>query len=333
MKYRRDDEALKEALETYSLDGMPVFVPVFGEAVIVKPGKTAPVRETQGAETRLGLPMVYYVVQAKKPVSFEEWIRNRYAGPIANHAHEQMHLAAWHTLFRDKLPLMADYLMRKLEKGGELSVADMEYDSLIQRGCIDPDGKVSCYTFWQSSVSVERRQLERGMLVEYHFREEIYPGSILGMSKDKKIIYLELFTPMPALELSNFIQPEAIERGFYASYTHALGYGTYEAFEIAEEESGKKLIPMGVWDTETANERRIYTLKEFMPLSIIEDLCRAAYGDDPTAKVGGTSLCVAQSMILYVVPIRADAVGIFRPLPTGVVQTNAVVSYEDEDEG
>lgn len=337
MRYKRDDQVLKEAIETHSVEGMEVIVPIFGEAIIIEQGATGPVRQITPDETRLGGPMIYYKVRAKKPLPFSDWMVRQHPRALYN---VQRNLEQWHEAFKDKLPLMPDYQMRKLEQGGTLSLADIEYDSLIQRGCIDADSNVSCYTFWQNQVFIFREQLRRGQLVEFEFgtdgRRMTYPGSILSINRDRTLAYLELFTPLPALDLSGFISPEMIEPGFYSEYTHVLGYGTYEAFEIAEEESGEKLIPPGTWDTDEQRSRRIYTLKDFMPLSIVEDLCREAYGDDPTAKVGSNSLCTVQSMILYVVPIKIGSkgtMGMWQPLPERVVQVDAVISYEDEDEG
>lgn len=336
MKYKRDDQVLKEAIETHSVEGMEVVVPVLGEAVIVSQGATGPVRQVTPEETRLGGPMIYYKVFAKRPLPFSDWMVRRYPRMTYN---VQMPLDLWRKTFEGRLPLMPDYQMRKLEQGGTLSIADMEYDSLAQRGCIDLDSKVTCYTFWQNQVAIDPRQLRPRTLVEVESGQgenhAVYSGSILGFSKDRKLVYFELFTPVPALDVSAFVWPEGIEPGFYSEYTHALGYGTYEAFEIAEGESGEKLIPPGKWDTDEEKSRRIYTLKDFMPLSIVEDLCREAYGDDPTAKVGKNSLCTVQSMILYVVPIQMSLAekGRWRPLPEHVVQVDAVISYEDEDEG
>jgi hypothetical protein len=337
VRYKRNDQVLREAIETHSVEGMEVIVPIFGEATILEQGATGPVREIRPEETRLGGPMIFYRVKAKKPLPFTDWMVRNYPRMTYN---IQMTLPEWEKTFSGRFPLLPDYQMRKLEQGGTLSIADKEYESLIQRGCIDTDGNVTCYTFWQNQVVIFREQLRRGMLVEYTLGSDehrmSYPGSILNINKDRTVVYLELFTPVPALEMSGFIWPEGIEPGFYSEYTHALGYGTYEAFEIAEEESGEKLIPPGKWDTEVVKERRIYTLKDFMPLSIVEDLCREAYGDDPTAKIGNNSLCSAQSMIMYVVPIKigpSGSMGIWHPLPERVIQTDAVISYEDEDEG
>lgn len=329
MSYRRDDEALKEAIETHSVEGMEVVVPIFNEAVIVSQGATGPVRHVTEAAVRLGNPLVYYKVKAKKPVDFEHWIVNR--APRGADPKIARTLSGWRELYLDKLPPIPDYLMAKLESGGALSFADVEYDSLVQRGCIDPEGKVSCYTFWQNEVHINPRQLKRGELVEYEYgRGEdhtLYQGSIVGFTKDKRVAYLELFTPLPYLELPDSLSSEDIQKSFYPEATYALGYGTFEAFEIAAEESGENLIPPGKWDNESARDRRIYTLKEFLPLTVIEDLCKAAYGDEPH--------CVWQSLIVYVVPIRLYDVtysGRWHPLPKNAVQIDAVISYEEEGE-
>lgn len=330
MSYHRNDEALREAIETHSVEGMEVVVPIFNEAVIVSQGATGPVRHVTEAAVRLGNPMVYYKVKAKKPVDFETWLEKKNS-PRGADPKIRRTLSGWKDLFQGKLPLIPDYMMVKLESGEALSPADVEYDSLVQRGCINVDGKVSCYTFWQNEVHINPRQLKRGELVEYEYghgeEHATYQGSIVGFTKDKKVAYLELFTPLPYLELPDSLSSEDIQKSFYPEATYALGYGTFEAFEIAAEESGENLIPPGKWDTEVVKDRRIYTLKEFLPLTVIEDLCKAAYGDEPH--------CVWQSLIVYVVPIRLYDVtysGIWHPLPKNAVQIDAVISYEEEGE-
>lgn len=335
MSYKRDDEALRQAIETHSVEGMDVLVPIFGQATIIEQGGTGPVRHITPDSVKLGSPMVYYRVKAKKPIPFQEWLRARYLGVVGNHTNEQWHLPAWEAAFKSGLPIMPDYQMKKLESGGTLSIADMEYDSLIQRGCIDQNNNVSCYTFWSTQTQIAPEQLKRGELVEYEYQgdgndseKRSYSGSIVGFSKDKKVAYLELFTPIPYLDAPNSIWSEGIQPSFHSSYTHALGYGAFEALELASEESGQNLIPPGTWDEEDPKDRYLYTLKEFIPLSMVEEVCKAAYGNEPH--------CLWQSLILYVIPIHLyDKTyrGIWHPLPEKVVQIDAVISYEDEDEG
>jgi len=175
--------------------------------------------------------------------------------------------------------------------------------------------------------------LKRGLLVEYVYgrgqEEQRFQGSIIGFSKDGKIALLELFTPVPYLDLPDSVSSEDIKKGFYSDVTYTLGYGAYEALEIASEESGENMIPPGKWDTEVVKERRFYTLKEFLPVSMMEDLCKEAYGTEPW--------CFWQSLVVYVCPIKLydteySNQGTWHPLPEHQVQVDAVISYEEEGE-
>lgn len=341
MAYRRDDEALRAALEDHTVDGYEVVVPVMSEAVILDQGGTGPVRRITESSIDLGSPMVYYQVKAKHPVPFKSWAESRLGWEAFNKLNrEEWIVRAGKRLehqYKGVYLPMADYLRDKIEAGGSVSPADVEHDDLVHRGCIDTDDRVSCYTFWSNQVLIDPRQLRRGMLVEYEEggdkEGQVHQGAIVGFSQDKKVAYLELFTPIPYLELPQAISNTEIKKSFYPDMTYAIGYGTYEAFEIAAEESGQKmLIPEGKMRMR-GRDNFIYMLKEFMPLSVISELCSAAYGDEPH--------CFWQSLIMYVIPVVLDGVeiegritkGTWRPLPEKLVQVDAVISYEDEDEG
>jgi hypothetical protein len=225
------------------------------------------------------------------------------------------------------LNIIPDYLMKRLEEGHSISFAQIEHDSLVQRGCIDPDDRVYCYTFWSNEVVIHPKQLKRGMLVEYDYilqdkEHHSCQGRIVGFMDKNQVALLELFTPLPYLQVPDEVDGELIKKGFYSEGTYAIGYGTYEAFEIAEEESGKKLIPEGTWDS----DHRIYTLKDFMPLSVVQDLCAEAYGDQPH--------CLWQALIMYIVPIKLyddQYKGTWRPLAERAVESDYVVSYDLEE--
>jgi hypothetical protein len=86
-------------------------------------------------------------------------------------------------------------------------------------------------------------------------------------------------------------------------------------------------------------ERRLYTLKEFMPVSVLDDICMEAYGDvRPEAgyEYKPAQYCFWQSLIIYVCPIKLyDPMykGTWHPLPKGPEYQFEVTSYEQEDEG
>lgn len=338
MAYKRNDEALKEALESHTVDGTEVVVPVFNEAVILDQGGTGPVKHIHPSSVELGSPLVYYQVRAKNPVPFELWLKSRFPQDAA----KQLTFDEWARRAGRRgdrpegevyLP-MPDYMRRKIEEGGTVSPADVEYDDLVNRGCIDQHGKVSCYTFWQDKVLIDPKQLKRGMLVEYEYgrgqEQQRFQGSIIGFSKDGQIALLELFTPVPYLDLPDSVSSGDIKKGFYSDVTYVIGYGTFEAFEIAAEESGENvenLIPPGTWDTEVVKDRRFYTMKEYLPMSVVDELCKEAYGSE--------RWCFWQAMVVYVCPVMLfdeTYKGTWHPLPENQVQVDAVISYEEEGE-
>ena len=300
---------------------MEVSVPTFGPSTI----------QTQ---RNMGMapgsaPQPYYIIRADKPIPFALWVNTKFHGE----ANKKLTLDEWKKVrgtvrFGDQVGLnLPNYLVDKLEKGGLLSLADVEFDDLVNRGCMDEEQRVTCHTFWPKDVLIERSQLRRGMLVEYRYDDVSYPGSIAAISKDRKIVYLELFTPISYLDTPDSILSDEIEDSFHSTYTYQLGFGVYEALERASEESGRELIPDGKWDTEIQKDRRIYTLKDFMPLEVVKEVCGAYEQDEQ-------KFCWWQSLILYVLPVNiGDTGGDWRPLPEKAVPTDAVISYEDEDEG
>lgn len=344
MRYKRNDEALKEALETYHPEGMEVMAPIFGECTIVRAIPSSPVRRyDQGptAAATLSSPWMSYLVKGKKPVSFNDWMHLKFQG--RRKVDVQMTLEEWMEaatgIHKDILP-MPDYLRKRLEDGGTLSWSDVEHDDLHGRGCLDRDNNVTCYTFWSKDIQIFPKQLRAGSMVEHHWKEKIsdsetleftIQGVVIRVDQDERGgvrrngALLELFTPTPYLLCPNAIDNSRLQKSFYVEGTYALAYGTYEAFEIAQEESGEKLIPEGKWD----DHQRLYTLKEFLPLSVIEGLCQEAYKDEPH--------CLLQSLILYVVPMHLELEdpayqGTWRPLVKNDVPPDAVISYDFDEE-
>lgn len=338
MRYKRNDDALKEAIETWQVEGTEVMVPIFGEATIVRAIPSSPVRrydQGPGAAATLSSPWMSYLVRAKNPVPFQKWVSLKFTG--SRNVDHQMDLEQWMKsatgIHKDILP-MPDYLRKRLEEGGTLSWTDVEHDDLMGRGCLDVNGNVTCYTFWSKDVRIFPSQLKAGLMVEHHWTEKISDGEKIEFTIQGAIIHvdharnealLELFTPTPYLLCPNAIDNSRLKPSFYVEGTYALAYGTYEALQIAQEESGEKLIPEGKWD----DHQRLYTLKEFLPLSVIEDLCKEAYKDEPH--------CVLQSLILYVVPIHleledSEFQGVWRPLVKNDVPPDAVVSYDFDEE-
>lgn len=348
MRYKRNDEALKEALEAWRPEGTSVTVAMLGEGTILRAIPSSPVRRyDQGltSPATFSSPWMSYLVKAKKPVPFQDWMSLKFRRQPRTDV--QMTLEQWMATatgarkgIRDEagrdqsiLP-MPDYLRKRLEEGGTLSWADVEHEDLLGRDCLDGDGNVTCYTFWSKDVVIKPHQLEAGSMVEQHWKEKIsdsetvdfsIQGTILHVDHARKEALLELFTPTPYLLCPNAVDNERLQPSFYVDGTYALSYGTYEAFELAQEESGQKLIPAGKWD----DHQRLYTLKEFLPLSAISDLCKEAYKEE--------GHCFVQSLILYVVPVHLELdekeyLGVWRPLIKNDVAPDAVISYDFDEE-
>lgn len=325
MKYRRNDEALREALASYTVAGTPVTAGVFGPSMIEEQRNMGFVH---GSTSQF-----YYIVRADKPIPFQNWLYYK----VPTNANKKLTLDEWKqrrgsVRFGEHTGLnLPNYLVEKLERGESLSPADVEFDDLVNRGCIDPDQHVTCNTFWPKDVQIAPKQLRKGQLVEYVYDGVVYPGAIAGFSDGKagKICYLELFTPVAYLDAPDSIVSDEIEESFHSSYTYQLGYGVYEALELASRESGRDLVPEGKWNSDDPKAQRIYTLSNFMPLEIVKEVC-GAY--DPEEQ----KFCWWQSLILYILPIAMSSSiyhGAWRPLPEKTIPTEAVISYEDEDEG
>lgn len=324
VRYHRNDEALREALATYSVEGTKVTVPMLGPSVIESQRNMG---MTQGSA-----PSPYYIVKALEPVPFEDWLRRKFN---YGESQKKLTLDEWKkrrgtVRFGEHQGLnLPNYLLERLEKGETLSPADVEFDDLVNRGCMDQDQRVTCYTYWPNQITIDPSQLKKGALVEYVYDGVTYPGSVAGFSEGGTIVFLELFTPISYLESPDSIASEAIKPSFHSPYTYVLGYGVYEALERASEESGRELIPEGKWDVDDPKKRRLYTTKSFLPLEVVKEVCQAYEPEE-------RNYCWWQSLILYVVPIKLGSLaykGTWQPLPEKTVPTEAVISYEDEDEG
>lgn len=293
-----DSDEIKEFLKTHTVEGYRVTAPVFGPSRISK-------------QVILGDGSTYSVVYADTPVPF-----SKFAKAMGSDG-EQMTLAQWEEAFAygsHSMPTMAYDLREQLDAGKTVSRQDVLFRDLLDRGCMDVDQNVLCYTF--NAMDTPIRGIKPGMAVQIMDRdtgEMGWPGRIIGIETHKslgKVVLLEQFVPVPFMQTPDALLPEMIKKGYFSDQTWVLGYGIIDAFE----EKGMD-IPPG----ERRERERDYVLDKPMPLSEIRKFCKANYPD--------ASLCIQQAMIMYILPLVIKEVQFF-PFPEGQNPSDVVVDIE-----
>jgi hypothetical protein len=312
---QRSSELLIEALRTHSVEGYPVTVPVLGDAKIVRQGGTAPLRITN-LDTRTqqrAAPMPFYVVEPDKPMPFRQYAEARHFAttPWSD--------AQWNERIdsvRGKgNVILGDEAIRRLKAGESVSQYEAEYEAMYDGGMLDGDGRVVLGTFFPQQVSMPKGSLKKNMLVEFAKsggKQVLWMGRFLKYEKQGKIALLELFSPIPFVQMEGTVSLDDIKAGYASEYTYSLGYGLAHAWEDA-----RGSLPEGSW----SEDEREFLLKDAMPVSEVEKLCEANFP--------GVNHCVWQALIMYILPVLSDH-GVFRPLPENVVSKDFVVTVEDQ---
>lgn len=309
MAHERDDAELRRILETHSVEGYPVRVPLFGKGVVLSQSPSV------GAFT-------YFLVQGDEAIPFEQWLSKKHMSK------EQMTLAKWEENYAygsRKLPHMQPELRELLETGGKVSMADIEFADLMARGCIDEEQRVTCQPFEVSQVSIEPEDLKKGMLVEMvalnaaiatSSQKDIWPCRVV--SSDKTRVILDLLIPAPYLRMPSAIDNAAIKPGFHSRKIVSFGEGLVKAWKLK-----KKPLPAGQW---TPDEKE-YFLEEPLEPEVLSGFCNKYYPDIP--------MCFLQGLLMYVVPVLLDPEEsewrpVFRPLPEKSVPPEYVVPAIEE---
>jgi hypothetical protein len=288
-----DPEELKRLVEAHSVAGYHVAVPLFGHGVIEKQ-----IRPEKGG-------FIFYKVVANKPVPFKVFAKDM--GVSA----KPMSISQWRERFvkgAGAFPAMAWDLRERLEQGGTVSQADVLFRELMDRGCVDIDQNVFCYTFPSKDVSIE--DPEPGQLVEVSEGHGAagWPGRFLGIHEHRQgIALVEQFSPVPYMRTPEALIPAAVKKEYALPITWVLAYGVANALQDAGWG-----LPPGAW-SENSEE---YVLEKPIPLSRIETFC-----DDPATwkklrQVKSIS-CLQHAMMLHTLPLLADEIS-FGPLPEGV---------------
>lgn len=311
-----DAEELRRALETHSVAGYPVRVPVFEKGTIIRQHATSPVRMYQEEEvTGIAGPMVYFDVKPARKFPFKKYVAatGKSAEPMTIDQWKQKYERGARTIYN---VIPSTKLVNRLEKGGKVSEAEAAYEMLKGRGQLDEDDNVLFDIFWPNQTTVAPEDLEPGMLVQFSEQGKPpgWPGRIVGFTDGNKVALLELFTPTAYMEVPDAVANESVKKGYYSSKTFALGYGVSQALE----DQGRELPP-GKW----SDDERQYVLKEWMDISVVEELCRQHYPDEPH--------CLWQSLLFYIVPLHLDGqyTGTFHPLPEKVIPAEWIIRYED----
>lgn len=313
---KRDSEDLRQILDHHSVKGYAVTVPIFGDAVIINQEGTGPVRRYTDTAMELGSPQVAYVVKPARPFPFRDYAQARHLNEAP------MGYEAWMERYGNRtragvLPMLMDMRLA-LESGTPISEYAAEYGLIENAGCMDAASNITCATFWANQVTILKENLKRGMLVEYADSKLSIPGRIVGFEKDRKIVLLEVFTPLPFMETPRAIANQAIRKGFYSSKTFSIGYGLRQALEDA-----KVPLPPGKL---ADGDGRQYVLEDLIDISFVEDFCEKHHP--------GEGHCVWQGLVLYIVPLDltspSEYLGKFHPLPERMVPSEYVLDYESE---
>lgn len=297
-------EDLKRLVREHSVAGYRVSVPLFVTGVI----------ELQIRPERGGF--MFYKVRADEPVPFDRFVK------LMGVSDKPMTMKEWRNKFvkgTASFPPIAPDLRERLETGEKVSHADAIFRDLVDRGCIDVDQNVFCYTFPSKDVILE--EPEPGQLVEI---DDGLPGVVLGFenverAKDK-LVLVQMFTPVPYLRTPEALLPAAVKRSYALPFTWTLGVDLVKAIE----KTGGKL-PKGSW-SENGED---YILDEPIPLLEIDAFC-----DDPMTwkklDQGKSIFCLQQAMMLHTLPLVRDEITL-RPLPEGTTDDVVASISEIED--
>lgn len=297
----RDDSELRRVLEAHEVRGYPVVAPIFGKSTVLSQAPTVG-------------PFTYFLVQAKTPVPFGEWLQKKH---ISSEKMTQAELEERYEYGSRKLPHMQPELMEILEQGGKVSMADVEFSDLMARGCIDPDSMVHCQPFDSKSVFIDPRDLEPGMLVELDGsnvsignKNDVWPVRVVSVKGNE--LLADLLIPATYLRMPDALMSKKIKPGYHSKKTVAFGEGLAQAWE----DQGEKLPP-GEWSTDGHE----YLLSEPLDSKAIDRFCMKHYPEEPH--------CTWQGLLMYVIPLNIDPNSEYsvriRPLPEKSVPPEYVV--------
>lgn len=315
-------DELERALRTHTVEGYPARAELFGDVTLA--GSTRS-RQNIFFRVRPEKPMPYDQLASRfrfdtRPLSLAEWTGGE-GVPL-----EMPALRTPSTFFPPEI-------WETLEAGGKVSWKDVMEMWLRRGGCLDENRNVICYDVDAKTVNIPWDKVETGMLVEFRdakLGKTGWAGRVVdmeGSTQDNKIVYVELFEPVPFIDAPEAMAPEKILPGFYSGITWKLGYGAAEGWEKVG-----KAFPPGEWQTDTTRRRPRpnYLFKEPIPLSEVKEFCDRYYPEEPH--------CLWQGMIMYIVPIKLGPKaphhqgGTLLPVPEESARSGMYMVWRAEEE-
>jgi len=249
---------------------------------------------------------IFYKVVADEPVPFEAFARK------INVSITPLSIKQWRERFvkgTASFPAMAWDLRERLEAGKKVSQADVLFRELMDRGCIDLDQNVFCYTFPANDVFIVDPQ--PGQLVEVAEGRGPggWPGRFLGLDENGAAL-IEQFAPVSYMRTPESLLPEAVKADYALPMTDLLGKGLVHTLEDVGE-----TVPPGVWSEDGWE----YTLETPILLDPIRRFCesrkaRAYMKANPGS--GQVAQCIEQAMLLHTLPLIWNEISL-RPFPEG----------------
>jgi len=310
MAHSRDYSELQRALETHSVVWYPVLVPIFGRGHITS-------QANAGA-------FIYYGVEGDKSIPFAKWIDKKGIDT------ERLDLKGWEDRYwygsRKMTGSGMQYeLKERLERGGIVSPADVEYADLKARGCMDEEEMVHCNPFDSRSVQMDPKDLKSGMLIEVegtnysiHGRgqTDVWPARVVTVSGSD--LLLDLLVPLTYLRMPDLIDSKKIKPGYHSKKTVAFGEGLVQAWtnESGEFDFEGRKLPPGEW----SEDKKEYLLNEPLESDVLEEFCKENFPDEPH--------CLWQGLLMYVIPVKLGKRDqyslVARPLPENSVPVEYV---------
>jgi hypothetical protein len=323
INYRRDNEDLKAAIREHSIADYPLVVPKIGPALGIS---TSTIRDITSV-----------VVEPLKPMTFDDLADLEHWDTEPNPKQFWVNYARSRQMpqaDRDPLRWIYPTTRARLDAGEEVSHKDIMRDWLIAQNQLAPNGRVLSYSFDMKQVSIDPKEIRPGMLVQFEDGSDkrVFPGRVVGIGEDpadgSRIIYLEMFEPVPALLGPEAVSTSLIQPEFMPDRTWALGRDT-----LRKMNDNGVPVPAGMFDPND-KEKKVYFLDQPMPISEVEAFCNRYFPGNKHR------LCVLQSAVFTVLPIHPAAHengvhsgGRFKPYPDDIQTTEIEAQIDYYGEG
>lgn len=314
---------LERALQTHSVRGYPVDVPIFGRAVL-----------ENSTTVRNG---VYYRIRPVEPMFFdklawllhldavprgkEDWVKPGSEGLVSTEEGQPV--------LRRPQMILPPEIQARLDAGEMVSWKDVIETWVARGGCLDDARRVTCYDVFGEEVTIPLEEVRRGMLVEFFdskTKKWNWSGRVVKVEGElsDRTVYLELFEPVPFMDTPAAMNEEKIKPGFYSDFTWKLSFGTAAAWAKSNFP-----LPPGEWvQDENRTNRPSFLPKDPLHLDEVRAMCAKMHPEQPQ--------CVIQSLLMYIIPIQpfpdthGNLGGRFRPIPDDAARAGVYLVWRAE---